>query len=279
MRISSPVPLLLLNVVLVCSLLQCAALGTKVDVRTVWETDYGTVRLFKEIGKGKGYAHPKEFYEDEMRLILSSLYYAQYEYFHWTRESRVFEEGQLGSIARPFQDAFLKAGQDDVVEFYFVARTRKVLGIVGERRALRGKAFIQGEYMNVMFDQMYQVLSESPSATEDQVQYSSQVAWKLVPMKGQSYGVEKDAVGKEREDQHWIRIDLREVLSAHPEAGGAHPPTAAGVPPQKEAPRVKDAGKELSAKDKLEKLNEMLKEGLITQEDYDLKKKEILEGF
>jgi Short C-terminal domain len=279
MRLRYPVLSLLLVVLLVFSAFQSAAIGKKVDVRTVWETDYGTIRLVKEIGKAKGYAQPKEFYGEEMYQILFSLYYSQYEYFHWRSPTRVFEEGQAWLLARPFQDAFLKAGPDDVVEFYFVVRTKKFFGIAGDMRATRGKAFIQGDNIHFVFDQMYQIQSDNPSGAEDRNGYSTQVSWKLVPEKGQRYGMAKDAVGKEREDPHWILTNLQELLSRGSETGPAVQPAVIGTPQQTGGSHPKEVVPEMDAKDKLQKLKEMLQQGLITREDYDRKKKEILNSF
>jgi len=279
MRMQYHMSLFVLVVVLVFDVSQCAAFGKKVDIRTVWETENGTIRLVKEIGKAKGYHHPKEFYEDEMSQILSSLYYSQHEYLHWRHSTRVFEENQVRSLARPFQEAFLKAGPDDSVEFYFVARTQKLFGIAGESRAVRGRAFIENGDLHFQFDQMYQVQDEDPSKSENIDNYSSQMSWKLAPVKGQRYGMERDVLGKERENRHWVCINLQETLSSTPKADTDLQPAQVTPPATQEAPPSKTVVPEATASQKLRDLKKMLQDGLITQEDYDQKKSEILKSY
>jgi hypothetical protein len=126
---------------------------------------------------------------------------------------------------------------------------------------------------------MYQIQSDSPSGAEDRIDYSTQVSWKLVPERGQRYGMVKDAFGKEREDPHWILINLQEFLSLGSEPGPAVQPAVIGTPQRTGGSPPKEVAPEMNARDKLQKLKEMLQQGLITQEDYDRKKKEILDSF
>ena len=270
---------------------QCAALGTKVEMRPVWESGNAYIRLFKEVGKPKGYDQPMEFHEVEMRRILLGLYFSRYEYFRWSTSSRVFDEDEARGLASHFQKAFLEAGPDEVVEFYLPDRSRRFLGITSKTVLTRGRSFVKGDELYFQFDSVQEELKTYSTRMEDE-QFEADVSWRLVPQEGQQNETDKDVLGSERTNLHVIRINLKQFAELY--SGLPEPPAVKAIPPPagptlsavgtstemtpvpKTAPPAEKPQPEKGARERLRELKKMLDEGLITREDYDSKKQKIL---
>ena len=266
---------------------QCGALRQKVQVQPIWEGGTGYVRLVEEVGKSKGYDHPRAFHEEEMYQVLSSLYVTRYQYFHWTRERQVFEEENARRAARYFQQAFLDAGPDQYVDFFFRRKPPGFLGIASPETVTRGRAFVKDDGLFFQFDMVYQPVPSDKVGTLPEPEVgTATVSWKMVPQHGQSYVTKRNELGQTRNVDHWIRIDLARFFEpsgaeAAPVAGQETPPPAdeaaetqeAATPAETGAPPVTDR----SPEERLRSLKGMLDGGLITQQDYDRKKAEILD--
>jgi len=273
---------------------QCAALGTKVEIQPVWQSDNGYIRLFREPGESKGHSQPVEFREEEMRNILMSLYFSTYQYFRWSTSSRIFAEKECRDLARPFQQAFLEAGPDDVVEFYLPSRAPKFLGVSSQTYLTSGRAFVKGGALHFRFDNVQMEVKTHATRMEDQG-VEEGVAWKLVPQEGQDYDLEADILSSGRPNLHWLRISLKPLAAAPatlqapapavvpaPKAEPSVPfaqPSEQVTPAPAGTPSVSGVGVQKGAREKLKELKQMLDDGLITQQDYDKKKKEILDSF
>ena len=280
----------LLLCVLVC---QCAAVRKKVEMREVWQSGSNYIRLFQEVGKARGYDHPMEFREEEMRQALRSLFYSRYEYFHWSTASRVFSEEQIEDLARFFRQAFLEAGPDEEVEFYLTDSSSRLLGISKRALLTRGRAFSKGGSLHFHFDNVQEQMSPHPSRSDEQT-YLPEVAWKLVPQEGQQFDTERDVLGNEPPNLRWVRVDLKTFTTPasgpHPLAVDASAPTAATPAPGKVEAQAAPAPPptalppaaptpEPAARERLRELKQMLDEGLISPQDYEKKKKEILDAL
>ena len=114
---------------------------------------------------------------------------------------------------------------------------------------------------------------EQPSDVSEEDSTSGAVAWKLVPQEGQDYGGKTGLDGQQRStNDHWIRIDLNKFAAST----GNQP--VVKTPGPSEAPPA-TAQEPADPKERLDKLKELLDSGLITKEDYEVKKQEILEGL
>jgi hypothetical protein len=290
MKKRSLVSSVVLVILMIC---QCGSfLGKEVETRTIWESGEGYIRLFKEVGSGKTYQHPFHFHEGDMKRILLSIYYSKHQFFHWSTSSRVFEEDQAGVLSPFFQRAFLDAGPEDLVEFYLPATSQKLLGLSGDTHLTRGCAFVQGDRIHFHFDNIQQKIRSYSTHTEDQEPLPPS-GWKLVPQQGQACGREGFSGDPEKADLHWLTIDLNSPLLAAPAAppapaalpaapqdasGPVQKAGGAGTAPAARAPEATPAVK-TPAREKLQELKKMMEEGLITPQDYDRKKREILDGF
>jgi len=272
---------------------QCAAVGKKVEIRPIWESGSAYIRLFNELGKPLGHDHPVEFHEEELRRVLQSLFFSRYEYFHWSTASRVFSEVDIRDLARFFQQAFREAGPNEVVEFYLPDRSRKLFGISSRIVVTRGRSFVKGGAIHFQFDNVQEEMTASNSRPEEEGQ-RAEVAWKLVPQEGQQYDTERDFLGNEPPNLRWVRVDLKTFTTPtsgpNPLAGGAAAPTAATPAPGKVEAQAAPAPPptalppaaptpEPAARERLRELKQMLDEGLISPQDYEKKKKEILDAL
>jgi len=273
-----------------------SVLGRKVETRMVWEAGGEYIRLFREVGSGGPYSQPAHFHEKDLNRILLSLHYSRYQFFHWSNATRVFDDAQARRLAPHFQRAFLEAGPEDVVEFYLPLQAKKLLGLSGQTFLTRGRAFVKGDRLHVRFDNVQQRIQSYATHAEDQKSLPPS-AWKLVPQEGQAYGGEPSPSDPEGAEPHELVIDLGRTevpaappraenpapASAAPPAQARHPdPVAAGVavPSRQEtgAPPPGPAA-DPRARERLRELQQMLQERLITEQDYNRKKQEILDAF
>ena len=274
---------------------QCGSLiGKEIKTRTIWESGSGYIRLFHEVGGNKGFNQPIHFHEKDMKQILLSIYYSRYQFFRWNTASRVFEETQARKLARFFQKAFLKAGPDDIVEFYLPFRSKKLLGVSGHSFLTRGRAFVIGEKLHFEFSNVQHSRKSYSTHSEDQKAFPP-MAWKLIPQKGQAYGMIAGMANFENENPHWLTINLNQASLPHPSAEAT--PAASSPPPAEDRGSEKQAREEeaiapqqaplsetkkarkTKAREKLRELKTMQEEGLINQKDYNRKKEEILNSF
>jgi hypothetical protein len=256
---------------------QCGStLQKKVETVPVWQQGDAYIRLFQEKGDPKGYDQPWTVYEKEMRGILLSLYFSRYEYFRWSTSSRVFEEDRVNTLAPFFQRAFLAAGPDDVVEFYLPFRTSKLFGLTGETVLTRGWAFVKDHQLNFQFFNMQEPMTGNcPECDESDDQPS--IAWKFVPQPGQGYGEEKNILGSDRQDPHWIVMDLASPAQAATPVPAK--PTVRTGPDKAPPAAAGPAAGEREVEDRFEELKNLLDKGLITEKDYEQKKKELLDSL
>jgi len=267
--------------VLFLALSQCGSfLGREVKTRTVWESGEGYIRLFHEVGGGNRYDHPFSFHQGDMTRLLESVYYSKHRFFTWSPSTRVFEQDQAEALAPHFQRAFLEAGPQDQVEFYLPLEKAKLLGVSGQTLLTRGRAFIRGHELHLHFDNVNQKVRSYASHAEDQEPLPPS-GWKLIPQKGQALGTRKPSGAAGPENDHWLTVDL--AYRPAPEQAAPPPaPPPASLPPAAgpaRAPAGEPAGTNSPAREKLRELRDMQEEGLISPEDYERKKQEILEGF
>jgi len=267
--ISSAVSSLFFISLLFC---QCGStLQRKVETVPVWQQGDASIRLFRETGDPKGYGQPWTVHEKDMRQILLSLYFSRYEYFRWATSSRVFEEDRAALLAPFFQRAFLEAGPDDVVEFYLPYRTSRLFGLTGETVLTRGRAFVKENRLNFQFSNLQEPLTGDCPDCEDS-DPAPPIAWKLVPQAGQGYGSERNVLGSDRQDPHWIVVDLAALSEAQAGVQAPPPAGAPASPPPAAAP-------ERRLEDRFEELKGLRDRGLITEKDYERKKQELLDSL
>ncbi|NOG82334.1 MAG: hypothetical protein EX341_17260 [Candidatus Scalindua sp. SCAELEC01] len=246
----------------------------------------------KRVIKGEPRAyfdHPKNLNGDYLSSVVSSLFYKERGIKGWGKEKTVLQESEILDLLPPIIDALSKAAPSQYVlvnSHYAKGKSRFLKTELYTIFAL----FISNEKLNIRFSRIqYIPILESdddgifmgkPSVFTDPFSLKNNPAWKLLTRQGQHL---KEGYS------NWLVIDLAEeafvkeekkdVVSLGNITGGE------SVPVRQEVPRVYEGNvipyrveAKKSIKEQLLELKELEKTGLITTEDYERRKAEILVG-
>ncbi len=238
--------------------------------------------------------HPGYLRGDVLSSAMSSIYFKERGIKGWGREQNVFQESELLSLVPYIRDAFSKASPSQ----YVLVSSNYAKG---KKRFLRSEVytifamFIGNDKLNVRFSriQYVDVTGEGGDSifTGKEVVYTDPFSikknpsWKLISRPGQRF--------KEGYD-NWIVIDLEEDSFVKKEEYGKEVALSgqlevSNARGEQEGSKVSDTGKvvlapprsvqpQLSIKDQLLELKELETSGLITRDDYERRKAEILVG-
>ncbi len=237
--------------------------------------------------------HPKYLRKDILSSVLASIYFKEKGITGWGGEQNVFQESELLSLVPHITDAFSRAAPSQYVLVSSNYTKGKKKFFASELYTIFAM-FISNDNLNVRFSRIQYVDvtgegGESSIFTGTEVVYTDPFSikknpsWKLIPRPGQRF---KEGYG------NWIVIDLEKRAfvkeeekaialnsnsgvpgtQGNQEGAGAYGTRAivSGVPRRVEA--------KLSIKDQLLELKELETTGLITREDYERRKAEILVG-
>ncbi len=270
-------------------LVHCAPLDKQAENAPVWQDLDDFIKVVRDTGPQKALQQPRTFSLEQMERILFSLFFSRYQYFRWDTPGQVFKAEDAIRLAPYFRKAFQETGHDEWVVFYLTNKKEKFRGLIGRLRLTRGSAFIRDNRIHFRFSDVERIIMDDYNDFDELAPYRPPVAWKIVPADGQGYG--GNAQDKEVQDLHWIWIDL-DRLAAFPVP--ELPETqAAEADKQKrellieEDDAMTDAIMEVPAsqmdpgavQERLRHLKQLLDQGLITQQDYDNKKNEILKDL
>jgi len=225
--------------------------------------------------------HPRQFTEEAMDRYLASI-----RYF---RPSLPLLTGKKGSewdlltaeerakIAPYLVKAFAQAGPDEWVDFSLgVYRGGTLLGTY---RQSEGVMFVKNGELNIAFRNisLQKTLGEATTTADPTRTYDSQV--RIVPGPGQRLEPSSTRKGKEQDRINWVNMSASQAPSlrqaAKPETElketGAEPAPAAApapLPPPAPAPA--------SVRERLKELKQLDDEGLISHDEYEKKREEIL---
>jgi len=276
----------------------------------VWrKNSYSYVRLSKADKKLGKLDQPAELSAEQMRKMLTSIRYAR----AWvnlpgslgqkaTKEYDLFASDEVNELAVYMAKAFNQADSSQWVDFSLECFRGK--SFIGLDRLTDGIAFIKDGKLNLVFRN----LGESLSANEESVNNSDPFKYypgssKLVAGPGQELAKNK----RDKPVKNWLMISMaapaiQAAPAAEPEVEvedepaqplvqpqvQAQPePPKAQVKPQAEQPKPqakpqpavekKESAPAKSVKERLTDLRELYDKGLITEEEYNKKRKEILD--
>jgi hypothetical protein len=242
----------------------------------------------------KSFNHPYSFTEARLANILSSVYYKGGEYITGKREKRVFRKDELQNIIPPIISAFSMA--NDSQDILVFSSPRKDL--LADTRSYFSM-FITNNELNIVFStiknkkspigdaraiQMGTYSRSDKTKFKDPLDVKRDSRWSLVPMEGQRL-----ASGR----QDWLIIDFTyydhsnlfgradsdnvsdNISDNSIEAGSSVRAIEREVRTNENVIEEKNQG----VRDKLRKLKDLKDEGLISEEDYEKKKKELLGKF
>ncbi|MCP4253698.1 MAG: hypothetical protein GY775_09860 [Candidatus Scalindua sp.] len=235
----------------------------------------------------KNYNHPYYFTAGGLTNILSSIFYTQKTLMLGVKgKQRLYQKEELQVIIPPILSAFSMANDSqDILVFSTVDKV-----LLSDAQSYFSM-FISNNELNIVFSDILNKKSVSDGRAfrknnkakfKDPFEVKRSGRWNLIPMEGQRF-----APGH----QNWLIFDLSSNLFGV--AGrGSSSRNDNNSPPQTDnrtrtiERKVRTSNNFIEEKEKYQDVREKLKElkvlsdeGLISEEDYELKKKELLNEF
>jgi len=235
----------------------------------------------------KNYNHPYYFTAGGLTNILSSIFYTQKNLMLGTKgKQRLYQKAELQVIIPPILSAFSMANDSqDILVFSTVDKV-----LLADAQSYFSM-FISNNELNIVFSDIQNKKSvndgrsfrkSNKSKFKDPFEVKRSGRWNLIPMEGQRF-----APGH----QNWLILDLSSNL--YGVAGGGNNSNNVDDNSLKAGARartierkvrtsnnfVEEKQKYQDVRDKLKELKVLSSEGLISDEDYELKKKELLNEF
>jgi len=235
----------------------------------------------------KNYNHPYYFTAGGLTNILSSIFYTQKNLMLGTKgKQRLYQKAELQVIIPPILSAFSMANDSqDILVFSTVDKV-----LLADAQSYFSM-FISNNELNIVFSDIQNKKSvndgrsfrkSNKSKFKDPFEVKRSGHWNLIPMEGQRF-----APGH----QNWLILDLSSNL--YGVAGGGNNSNKVDDNSLKAGARartierkvrtsnnfVEEKQKYQDVRDKLKELKVLSSEGLISDEDYELKKKELLNEF
>ncbi len=235
----------------------------------------------------KNYNHPYYFTAGGLTNILSSIYYTQKSLMLGTKgKKQLYKKEELQNIIPPIISAFSMANDSqDILVFSTVDKV-----LLADAQSYFSM-FVSNNELNIVFSDILNKKSVSDgrgfrrsdkSKFPDPFEVKRSGRWNLIPMEGQRF-----APGH----QNWLIFDLSSNL--YGVAGSGNISNNANDNPFQVDGRsrtierkartsnnfIEEKQKYQDVRDKLKELKVLSDEGLISEKDYELKKKELLNEF
>ncbi len=235
----------------------------------------------------KNYNHPYYFTAGGLTNILSSIYYTQKSLMLGTKgKKRLYQKEELQIIIPPILSAFSMANDSqDILVFSTVDKV-----LLSDAQSYFSM-FISNNELNIVFSDIQNKKSindgrsfrkSNKSKFKDPFEVKRSSRWNLIPMEGQRF-----APGH----QNWLIFDLSSNLFGV--AGNGNSSNNVDDNSLKAGARAKTIERKVrtsnnfieekqkyqDVRDKLKELKVLSSEGLISEKDYELKKKELLNEF
>jgi hypothetical protein len=235
----------------------------------------------------KNYNHPYYFTAGGLTNILSSIYYTQKSIILGSKgKKQLYKKEELQNIIPPIISAFSMA--NDSQDILVFSTSDKVL--LADAQSYFSM-FVSNNELNIVFSDILNKKSISDgrafrksnkSKFKDPFDVKRSGRWNLIPMEGQRF-----APGH----RNWLIIDLSSSL--YGVAGSGNISNNANDNPLQVGGRersierkvrtsnnfIEEKQKYQDVRDKLRELKVLSEEGLISEKDYELKKKELLNEF
>jgi len=234
----------------------------------------------------KDYNHPYYFTAGGLTNILSSIFYTQKTLMLGVKgKQRLYQKEELQVIIPPILSAFSMA--NDSQDILVLSTVDKVL--LADSQSYFSM-FISNNELNIVFSDILNKKSfrdgksfrkSNKAKFKDPFEVKRSGHWNLIPMEGQRF-----APGH----QNWLIFDLSSNLFGVASSGSggnannnpSHTDSRARTIERKVRTSnnfIEEKQKYSDVRDKLKELKVLSDEGLISDEDYELKKKELLNEF
>lgn len=239
--------------------------------KDIWRKgDYNYVRIVKADKTLKNLDQPKELSPELLKNILLSIRYQRAVVnipgnLGKPKEFDLFLADELEQIAGYLADAFKQAGPEQMVDFSIVCKRGQFL--IGERVS-DGYGFIEKGRLNLAFRSIAEKLGADQNINTSNPLKLYSGSSKLIAGEGQELAKDKKAKPK----ANWLIIDL-EFYQAQASKLEEKKIKAE----DKKVEQIESAPeKGKSVKERLLELKELYEQGLITEQEYNKKREEIL---
>lgn len=283
-----------------CSLFRSNAVGDKKTEKTLWHSREQNVRIIpQDAVKGAAVAandHPIMLAPDQIRSALKSL-----EVKPGAKDDSVpvFTEPELDTLAGKLSEGLSQASPSEDVSFVVIGQRKAIYGLAKQRKVTTGRVFYREGKLNVIFGRMIEDIREYVDLRAFPLTPGSRVSsvtreWKLEETPDMQYHGED---GMYRTD--WAVLDLASI-AAHG-ALGTRPAKAPGAPraegavprsevgsrddrqehvPVDQTTYIPQTGKAAkSIEERLTILNDLKNKKLITEDEYQAKRADILKDL
>jgi uncharacterized membrane protein len=180
----------------------------------------------------------------------------------------LFTEGALQLLAPYLQQALRKAGPGEDVTFVIIGMYKTLYGYANRPMATSGRLFYQGGKLNLILGVVKEDIRYRQDSTDRDFrlfaagsrQSVAQGEWSLVPSDERPFELPR---------KDWVVFDPKAAFTAKPVV-----PVAAQPLPQTVQPMKKGAERPLT--ERLATLNDLKAKGLITEDEYKIKRREIM---
>ena len=254
--------------------------NTLVEIREELDGDGNVIK--------KDYNHPYYFTAGGLTNILSSIFYTQKTLMLGVKgKQRLYQKEELQVIIPPILSAFSMV--NDYQDILVLSTVDKVL--LADSQSYFSM-FISNNELNIVFSDILNKKSfrdgksfgkNNKAKFKDPFEVKRSGRWNLIPMEGQRF-----APGH----QNWLIFDLSSNLFGVTGNGGSGSSNANNNPAHTDNRArtierkvrtsnnfIEEKQKYSDVRDKLKELKVLSDEGLISDEDYELKKKELLNEF
>ncbi len=252
----------------------CTKAGLQEEV--IFETGKDHVLLIHETDKEgkivpKGFDHPTKFTVEQMDKILSRIFYSEYMFFKYRGRKKVFIESERSKLSGYISQALAQATPVNWIKFAVTSIKRDLL--LPTRRLTSGYIFIKDNKFNIVLGNLNFELSDedTPFSGDPRTRWSIP-SISLIEEDGVVFPlVDKSSKFLKRPHNNWLVMDAAKVLKGTI----ADPVVKEPVTPEvRETPAPVE---EKTLEQRLMELKSLYEKGLITQEDYEERKKELLE--
>ncbi|MDP8221884.1 MAG: SHOCT domain-containing protein [Candidatus Lernaella stagnicola] len=279
------IPILL--IVLVFSLAACA---TKIRRTEVYKhrSDYVRLAYFEHKGEIQklGYDHPREMTVEQVDAVLAAVVLEEKTLFKWTNSGGVFSAEHRQNLAPHLAKALAEANPDQWVEFAATGH-QAYLSIFKKLVLIDGVCWIEGNKLHLVLRNVdYEVINRDQEPRRGDPREHFLFNARRLRVNPEA-GFDKPPVvpGDKRLDEarrNWLVFDLARFFE--PQTGDTvikerlpevkQGPAGEEIRPDKPKIRPDDTK---TAAERLAELKELYEKGLITEEEYNRKRNEILE--
>ena len=242
--------------------------------RRTWTLhEFTAIRLVPRESGAAPNQHPAPIEADALRQQL-----AQVRFDVGSGTQALFAADELGDLVGPLAEAFANAGPEDDV--LLLSSSRRGGGLFSQPLAVTGRLFVQGGQLNLLVnDARYEFFNEyKGSGRPPQFTFGSRAKAGTATL--------RSAVGtSQRAD--WIALPTTVAAAAAPRAAppaapaapAAAAPAAPATPAPQPALRPRDPGFADEVEQRLLTLKRLRERGLISEDEYQQKRREILQAL